>query len=451
MKLTTLITAVSFLTTAFAANKSLVKERNEQLADLPVDKQFNATLQGILRSILAHRDFGSESVMFSTWRNVNDELYIVPALSEDDIDSAAMGLGYKLITDSNSVVRTSNTKEFLNVLEIKEEDISSMGFPKLFSKDFEDGMIKEDYFPSGARKFMLIGNKSSIDYSDNEEVNDSGLFNWWGREDDDDCDINSVDTDHFLFVGVDSIKENQWYENDEDDDSSLNIQNEIVFETEYTTVHTTVTTTVTATKHGETLPEKTTKLPLVLTTSAPGGEFEFRLPDNGVKEVPMTTAAPVKQILVDDGNAHNVDEVIEEITVSKMTMTTHEKPTHVDTTNIATSEATSLSLWKTIEVESPEFNGSKTKSSAISPSSMHTIMTKIYPSVKSSSAIHFYSDYKLMSSKGMVSMTRGFNSSNTDLLNNGTIPNNGFGSFEIQPWNSFFGIVCLMATLVIFV
>lgn len=455
MKLSTLITTALFSGTVFGVISPIVQERNEQLANLPVDKQLNATLKGILCSILAYRDFGSKFVMFSTWTDSQDGLFIVPTLSEEDSDSAAMGLGYKLITDSNNAVGLSNTNDVLNVLEIKEENITAMGFSKLVNKDYDGGKSQEDYFPFGARKFMLIGaNKSSIDSSDmTDNANASGLFNWWGEEKDDECDTNLFDTDHFLFVGVGSVKEDQLYTGEEDE--SMNIQNEVVYETEYITIHTTVTMTVTKTTHDDhmtTYPPPEVASTTTATSIEPSpttianGEFDFQLPGDDVKEVPMTTSGPT---LIE--KVHEPHHEEKEYTfISTTITTTHDGPTHVKTTDIPVKDPIPTQSWSIIEVESPEFSNIEITSSMWSSTPMEKTKTRVRQSMRSSSAIHFYSDYKSMTTKG-VSMTRGFNSSHAELLNNGTIPNNGFGNFEIQTWNSFFGIVCLMATMAIFV
>lgn len=438
MKLATLFTIATTLHSAFGASSPLVVERNEKLSELPLNKQLNATLEGILRNILVHRDFGSDMVMFNTWKDANDELYIVPTLSDDENESAAMGLGYKLITDSNKVLSASNTNEFLNVLEIKEEDVSAMGFPKLFKGC--DGKSQEDLFPFGARKFMLIGvNKSSVD---GEDVNASGLFNWWGGEEE--CDSNLFDTDHFLFFGIGSVQE----------DTADAMANDVVYQTEYVTVHTTITTTITQT-HGENLmpmpmpmPETTleaapepTVEPLP-TPSGPNAEFEFQLPGNE-KDAGMGAG----------------EEVPEEVTLTTTVTTTHDKPTDTNESTVEPTVEPTLEptttipaptmteSWTTVDVESPEFSGVTVTSMPVSQS---WTRTRVSGSVGSSSAINFYSDYRSQSTR-RVSMTRGFNSTHGELTKNGTVPNNGFGNFEGQPWNSFFAMACLMGTFAIIV
>lgn len=212
------------------------------------------TAFGIFRSILDHRDFGSNNfVKFSEWESPEGDLYVVPTTDKNiDDNSPALGLGYKLINNDDTVV---SSLDISNILQIKEENITAAGFPFKWSKHEEK--TADDFFPFGSKKFMMIGvNKESFDNNDfinkfynNDNNEDSiqlvtqfGLFSWF--EEEDDCNVDEktnklFDTDHFLFVGVGSIN------NDIADNNNWEniMKRELSMTTEFITLHKTKTIT----------------------------------------------------------------------------------------------------------------------------------------------------------------------------------------------------------------
>ena len=175
---------------------------------------------GIFSSILNNREFGSTFVKFSEWEAPNGDIYLVPSTDQDSSDVAALGLGYKFVNDDNTVVQSS--AHLNSVVEIKEENITSQGFPFHWKKHEET--TADDFFPFGSKKFMMIGvNKSSLNSVNTNEwdtelmeqaegydglIDSAGLLHWFDEEDDCNADGRTnklFDTDHFLFVGVGSV------------------------------------------------------------------------------------------------------------------------------------------------------------------------------------------------------------------------------------------------------
>lgn len=408
MRFITLFTVFTIWgTKAFGFSNPLVANRNQKLANLPIGKQLDATMEGILRNILFHRDFGAEFVMFSTWEDSKNELYLVPSYSEKDLQLPAKGLGYRLITESDEPVGvSSDSNELLKVLEIQEEDITALGFPTLFHWN---GESQDDSLTFGSKKIILDEiNKNSV----NAEF--------------------ELDND-FLFTSLTSA--------DVFDPTYYN-EREYTIITEYTTVHTTVTTTVIAAPESHivnkppitTDEQASTPIDSETPESSKNGEFEFQFPGN--PELSLASSISALEP--------------EQTSIGTKTASHDETPSIVV---IVTTER----AWDytTIDVESPEFEGMPmipTTSPEISSGSI--TRTKIKPTVYPSK-VHSYSGSSLGivtsgTKRGVNSMSRGL-SSFYDFPANGTkIPNNGLGNFEYQTRNSMLGIICVLASMTFF-
>lgn len=272
MKLTNCFYFYKLLLLTITADAGIGKINDKQTDD--------AAARELLRSILMHRDFGSSKVMFNEWESPNGDLYVVPSISEEEEDTPVFGLGYKFINKDATVVQSADLS---NVAEIKEENISAAGFPYFWRKHCDDDDRDEregveegaddDYFPFGSKKFRMLGlNKRLVDLesegNDDSRVQEANFFNWFDEEDGRD-NIQKFgkhfNTDHFSFVGMDSVNSNvigndsvdvdddNDSDYDDDDDDEIDWQDNfepIRIITSYTTTTVTSTHDITVTDPG---------------------------------------------------------------------------------------------------------------------------------------------------------------------------------------------------------
>lgn len=263
--------------------------------DLVEEDSNHSAVHGIFRSILSNREFGSDTVKFTEWESPSGDLYVVPFTEDDESSTPALGLGYKFINSDLSTVQSSDLS---NIVEIKEDNITAAGFPKLWKKHSEEETA-DDYFPFGSKKFMMIGlNKQSVDKQlvgdedsivhKESSVQEAGLFKWFDDEDDCNADKKTnklFDTDHFLFVGVGSVDGNFDDNVDENVDDNMNNYDQDTkdaadYKTESFKIITSYTTTTVTSVHEVTITE--TDRPFSSTSSFVLPEKKVAKPETSV-------------------------------------------------------------------------------------------------------------------------------------------------------------------------
>lgn len=200
----------------------------ENVDSVAQNKEINDITGGILKTILNNRDFGSNTITFSEWRNPNNELYIVP-FTDENTDVSALGLGYTLYTHNKI---DYNSLDFGDVVEIREQNITAMGFPLLWNKgdncDGDNDGTANTSFSFGTRKFMLVEvNNQALGFTEVENNSEVHKGNEYVKRSNE-----FSNTETFLFFGIGDIN---------DTDRS------VVYETliKYITIHTTTTFTST--------------------------------------------------------------------------------------------------------------------------------------------------------------------------------------------------------------
>lgn len=290
---------------------------DENIDSVAQNKEMKDLTSGILKTILNNRDFGSNTITFSEWRDPNNERFIVPFTGEHtDTDVSALGLGYRIYNHKRVDYAAL---DFSDEVEIREQNITAMGFPLLWKKDDKcDGDVDDTAntsFPFKSRKFSLIGvDNSSLGFAevDNEaEVEDGIEYDKRSNE--------FFDTETFLFFGIGDIN---------DTDRS------VVHETlvKYITIHTTTTLTST---YG--VPFSTSTGPIEFFSATENG-LELLMPVTSEIMLPTTTTTTPFSVSKTEQSVVSTSVLISEPTeTSKMYQESLSYPGYISTTVVPTS------------------------------------------------------------------------------------------------------------------
>ncbi|KAG7697320.1 hypothetical protein KL930_002559 [Ogataea haglerorum] len=196
------------------------------LADSVFDKLDARTQNQVFQIIERYNHLDNDQVHFEEWISPDNNAYIVPRYRAAAADDApyVYGNGYQFFGSGNDAAGSLATETGPQMGLIKEEDIAAQGFPNLFKKlkdrlhgSCEEEHSAEEYFPFGARKFLLVGvKKESVEFVADEnslqaqEPDSSVDANWWPRKKkEDDCGEEEqkklFGTDKFFFVGIGSV------------------------------------------------------------------------------------------------------------------------------------------------------------------------------------------------------------------------------------------------------
>ncbi|KAG7880950.1 hypothetical protein KL905_002184 [Ogataea polymorpha] len=197
------------------------------LADSVFDKLDARTQNQVFQIIERYNDLKDDQVHFEEWISPDNNAYIVPRYRAAAVADApyVYGNGYQFFGSDNDAVGSLATETGQQMGLIKEEDIAAQGFPNVFKKlkehiqgSCEEEGGAEEYFPFGARKFLLVGvKKESVEFVADEnslqaqEPADSVDANWWPKKKkEEDCDGEEEQkklfgTDKFFFVGIGSV------------------------------------------------------------------------------------------------------------------------------------------------------------------------------------------------------------------------------------------------------
>ncbi|ODV86512.1 hypothetical protein CANARDRAFT_136934 [[Candida] arabinofermentans NRRL YB-2248] len=204
---------------------------------------FDVNTKKYLNEVIKKYNKFDNGIKYEEWKSPNGELYVIPNLSLNT--SNLFQFGYHLMNNKQEFqsLSLSVDDDDGDYSVLKEQNLQALGFPNLWEKLFgddcipdeeeeeedEDVPVQEDFFPFGAKKFLLVGiKKQSMNSTQGEEESpvlvsrdvDSKLsmnkFPFWKKKpEEDDCDDgeeeedsenrNLFDTHRFLFVGIGSI------------------------------------------------------------------------------------------------------------------------------------------------------------------------------------------------------------------------------------------------------